>query len=114
LRRLQVTLSAAKLGARVKAVHEKDRAGGICLCIHRREDQGTWGLARAEARDAGREIVHQVAPEIVEERKRVKPTSPVTPVFSHGGIVCAGKTFKNVVKMTFASGEGGIRSLCRY
>ena len=51
-----------------------------------------------------REIVHQADPEIVEELKWVKPTSPGTPVFSHGGIVCTGETYKNVVKMTFAKG----------
>jgi hypothetical protein len=27
-----------------------------------------------------------------------------TPVFSHGGIVCTGETYKSVVKMTFAKG----------
>ncbi len=51
-----------------------------------------------------REIVHQADPEIVEEWKWVKPTNPGTPVFSHGGIVCTGETYKNVVKMTFAKG----------
>ena len=52
-----------------------------------------------------REIIHQADPEIVEELKWVKPTSPAgTPVFSHGGIVCTGETYKNVVKMTFAKG----------
>jgi hypothetical protein len=51
-----------------------------------------------------REIIHQADPEIVEERKWVKPTSPGTPVFSHAGIVCTGETHKNVVKMTFAKG----------
>jgi hypothetical protein len=51
-----------------------------------------------------REIIHQADPEIVEERKWVKPTSPGTPVFSHGGIVCTAETHKNVVKMTFAKG----------
>jgi len=51
-----------------------------------------------------REILHEADPEIVEERKWVKPTSPGTPVFSHGGIVCTGETHKNVVKMTFAKG----------
>src|SRR5438445_13202681 len=54
LRRLQVTLSAAKLGARVGAVHEKARRGGICLCNHRRQDHGTWGLAREDAREGAR------------------------------------------------------------
>ncbi|MCU1223198.1 MAG: hypothetical protein JWQ42_1291 [Edaphobacter sp.] len=51
-----------------------------------------------------REIIHKADPEIVEERKWVKPTSPGTAVFSHGGIVCTGETYKNVVKMTFAKG----------
>src|ERR1700691_4318211 len=51
-----------------------------------------------------REIIHQADPEIVEERKWVKATSPGTPVFSHGGIVCTGETHKNVVKITFAKG----------
>ena len=51
-----------------------------------------------------REIIHKADPEIVEEWKWVKPTNPGTPVFSHGGIVCTGETYKNVVKMTFAKG----------
>src|ERR1039458_10047942 len=51
-----------------------------------------------------RKIIHEADPEIVEERKWVKPTSPGTPVFSHGGIVCTGETYKNVVKLTFAKG----------
>jgi hypothetical protein len=51
-----------------------------------------------------REIIHEADPEIVEEWKWVKPSSPGTPVFSHGGIVCTGETHKNVVKMTFARG----------
>ena len=51
-----------------------------------------------------REIIHEADPEIVEERKWVKPTNPGTPVWSHGGIVCTGETYKKVVKMTFAKG----------
>jgi len=51
-----------------------------------------------------RDIIHQADPEIVEEWKWVKATSPGTPVFSHAGIVCTGETYKNAVKMTFAKG----------
>ena len=51
-----------------------------------------------------REIIHAADPEIVEEWKWVKPTNPGTPVWSHGGIVCTGETYKNIVKMTFAKG----------
>jgi hypothetical protein len=41
-----------------------------------------------------RAIIHEADPEIVEELKWVKPTSPGTPVFSHGGIVCTGETYR--------------------
>ena len=46
-----------------------------------------------------REIIHQADPEIVEEWKWVKPTSPGTAVFSHGGIVCTGETYKSAIKI---------------
>ena len=46
-----------------------------------------------------REIIHEADPEIAEEWKWMG-----TPVWSHGGIVCTGETYKNVVKMTFARG----------
>jgi hypothetical protein len=46
-----------------------------------------------------RKIIHEADPEIVEEWKWMG-----TPVWSHGGIVCTGETYKNVVKMTFAKG----------
>jgi len=46
-----------------------------------------------------REVIHAADPEIVEEVKWMG-----TPVFSRGGIVCTGETYKSVVKMTFAKG----------
>jgi hypothetical protein len=62
---------------------------------------GAWrGQMLAKVRD----IIHEADPEIVEEWKWAKATSPGTPVFSHGGIVCTGETYKNVVKLTFAKG----------
>jgi len=51
-----------------------------------------------------RAIIHAADPEIIEEWKWAKATSPGTPVFSHGGIVCTGETYKSVVKLTFAKG----------
>jgi hypothetical protein len=65
------------------------------------KELGDWrGKTLAKVRG----IIHEADPEIVEERKWVKPKSSGTPVFSHGGIVCTGETHKNVVKMTFAKG----------
>jgi len=51
-----------------------------------------------------RQIIREADPEIVEEWKWVKPTSPGTPVFSRAGIVCTAETYKEHVKMTFAKG----------
>src|SRR5262249_34194626 len=46
-----------------------------------------------------RKLIHEADPEIVEEWKWMG-----TPVWSHGGLVCTGETYKNVVKLTFARG----------
>ena len=52
-----------------------------------------------------REVVLAADPGIVEERKWVKPTNPAgVPVWSRGGIVCTGETYKAAVKLTFARG----------
>jgi hypothetical protein len=60
------------------------------------KDLGDWrGKALAKVRD----LIQEADPEIVEEWKWMG-----TPVFSHGGIVCTGETYKLVVKMTFAKG----------
>jgi hypothetical protein len=65
------------------------------------KELGDWrGKTLARVRD----IVHKADPEIVEEWKWKKESSPGTPVWSHGGIVCTGETYKGVVKMTFAKG----------
>ena len=60
------------------------------------KELGDW---RSKTLAKVRAIRHQADPEIVEEWKWMG-----TPVFSHGGIVCTGETYKNVVKMTFAKG----------
>jgi hypothetical protein len=65
------------------------------------KELGDWrGKTLAKVRD----IIHAADPGIVEEWKWAKATSPGVPVWSHGGIVCTGETYKNVVKMTFAKG----------
>ena len=62
---------------------------------------GDW---RGKSLAKVRELIHQADAEIVEESKWAKATSPGVPVWSHGGIVCTGETYKNVVKLTFAKG----------
>ncbi len=56
----------------------------------------TLGRVRALIRDAD--------PEVVEEWKWAKPTSPGVPVWSHDGIICTGESYQKVVKLTFARG----------
>ncbi len=46
-----------------------------------------------------RSLVKEADPEVVEEWKWRG-----VPVWSHGGLICTGETYKNVVKMTFAKG----------
>ena len=66
-------------------------------CIDEKIKQlGDW---RGKTLAKVRAIIHKADPEIVEEWKWMG-----TPVFSRGGIVCTGETYKNVVKMTFAKG----------
>jgi hypothetical protein len=74
---------------------------GSAFIDERIKELGDW---RGKMLAKVREIIHAADPEIVEELKWVRPASPGTPVFSRGGIVCTGETYKNVVKMTFAKG----------
>src|SRR5246127_4813350 len=65
------------------------------------KELGDW---RGKTLAKVRTIIHEADPDIVEEWKWAKPKSPGVPVFSHGGIVCTGETYKSVVKLTFAKG----------
>ena len=51
-----------------------------------------------------RKLIHEAAPEVVEEWKWQKATSPGTPVWSRDGGICTGETYKEVVKLTFFQG----------
>src|SRR6202023_1282393 len=59
---------------------------------------------RGETLSRMRTLIKKADPDVVEEWKWVKPTKPGTPVLSHGGIICTGESYKNVVKLTFAKG----------
>jgi hypothetical protein len=62
---------------------------------------GDW---RGETLSKVRSIIREADPDIVEEWKWAKATSPGTPVWSHDGGVCTGETYKSVVKLTFFKG----------
>ena len=51
-----------------------------------------------------RALIKQADPEVVEEWKWVKESSPGVPVWAHDGGICTGETYKNVVKLTFFKG----------
>ena len=59
---------------------------------------------RGETLDRMRRLIKEADPDVVEEWKWAKATSPGTPVWSHDGIICTGETYRSVVKLTFARG----------
>lgn len=59
---------------------------------------------RGKALEEVRQLIKAADPEIVEEWKWKKSSNPGTPVWSHGGGICTGETYKNVVKLTFFRG----------
>lgn len=71
------------------------------LISRRIEELGDW---RGETLAEVRRIIREADPEIVEEWKWRKSTSPGTPVWSHSGGICTGETYKNKVKLTFFRG----------
>src|SRR5881396_2025292 len=71
------------------------------LISKRIDELGDW---RGETLSRMRTLIKKADPDVVEEWKWVKPTKPGTPVWSHGGIICTGESYKNCVKLTFAKG----------
>jgi hypothetical protein len=63
-------------------------------------DERIAGLAdwRGKTLSRMRKLIKEADPDVVEEWKWG------TPVWSHGGIICTGESYKSVVKLTFAKG----------
>lgn len=78
------------------AKDEKAGASPSQLIDARIEELSDW---RGEALARVRSLIKQADPEVVEEWKWRG-----VPVWSHGGIICTGETYRQVVKMTFAKG----------
>jgi hypothetical protein len=66
------------------------------LIDERIAELGDW---RGEMLGRFRALIRQADPDAVEEWKWRG-----VPVWSHGGIICTGETYKAVVKLTFAKG----------
>src|SRR3954449_5566818 len=71
------------------------------LIDERAKELGDW---RGETLSKVRALIKEADPDVVEEWKWAKATSPGTPVWSHDGGICTGETYKNVVKLTFFKG----------
>ncbi len=59
---------------------------------------------RGETLSRMRKLIKEADPDVVEEMKWIKSSTPGTPVWSHDGIICTGESYKSVVKLTFAKG----------
>ena len=71
------------------------------LIDERIAELGDW---RGETLSRMRKLIKEADPDVVEEVKWVKATSPGTPVWSHDGIICTGESYKSIVKLTFFKG----------
>ena len=69
----------------------------------RTEESGDW---RATILERMRGLIFEADPAMIEEQKWKKPSNGMkgVPAWSHGGLICTGETYKQVVKLTFARG----------
>ena len=66
------------------------------LISNRIAELGDW---RGETLSRMRKLIKEADPDVVEEWKWMG-----TPIWSHDGIICTGESYKNAVKLTFATG----------
>src|SRR6185437_5874576 len=97
--RIVARSTARQLGVDMKKPAREESAS--TRIDERIETLGDW---RGQTLARVRKIIRDADPDVVEEWKWAKATSPGTPVWSHDGIICTGETYKSAVKMTFAKG----------
>jgi len=94
--------ATAKKAASRKAAKAPADASGAELIDAQIAALGDW---RGEILARVRTLIKQADPGVIEETKWRKPSNPAgVPVWSHGGIICTGETYKDKVKLTFAKG----------
>src|SRR6476659_4388543 len=99
MKKATTTMKKSKSGSK----EEKGRDSPSDLIDARIKALGDW---RGQTLARVRMLIKQADPEVVEEVKWRKPSNSMSgvQVWSHGGIICTGETYKEAVKMTFAKG----------
>jgi len=85
----------------MKKSDASESQSGSALISERIAELGGW---HGKTLSRMRKLIKEADPDVVEEWKWAKATSPGVPVWSHDGIICTGESYKKVVKLTFASG----------
>jgi hypothetical protein len=85
----------------MKPTSSPDGEDASASITKRIEELGDW---RGGTLAHVRQLIHDADPDIQEEWKWEKPTSPGVPVWSDDGGVCTGESYKQVVKLTFFRG----------
>ena len=80
----------------MKAAGSVDQQPATALIDKRIADLADW---RGQTLSRMRQLIHEAEPGVVEEWKWMG-----TPVWSCGGILCTGETYKDTVKLTFIKG----------
>ncbi len=80
----------------MKKTDSTEAPSASALIDQRIADLADW---RGQTLSRMRQLIREADPEVVEEWKWMG-----TPVWSHGGIICTGESYKSVVKLTFAKG----------
>jgi len=85
----------------MKSSDSKQDENASELITMRIKELGDW---RGKTLERVRRLIMEADPQIVEEWKWAKATSPGTPVWSHDGGICTGESYKSAVKLTFFKG----------
>ena len=94
-----------KVRSSVKSTASKEAEGGSSPSQLLDAHIAALGDWRGETLARVRALIKEADPDVVEDVKWRKPSNPMgVPVWEHAGIICTGETYKDKVKLTFASG----------
>jgi hypothetical protein len=90
-----------KIGKNMKPTSSPNGEAASASITKLIQELGDW---RGETLAHVRQLIHEADPDIQEEWKWAKASSPGTPVWSHDGGICTGESYKLAVKLTFFRG----------